>query len=371
MAGKGIVMFAEGREHHIEYDILRIVSILFVIYNHTCEDGYFFFTQFYDTNTTRVISLWFYGTMIPSILCKISVPVFFMISGALLLGREESFVLIWKKRISRYIIVLLAVSVLYFINDFLSSGNESDIMSFFILLYTNGISRHLWFLYSYIGFLIVLPFVRYIAHNITRTGVYYLLFLSIIINGVIPIAQFCLTKNEIILAPDLSFEILGLTFLYPLLGYGFTKYSPSKKMIITLSVLSVLSVVPVMILTIIQLEGIEIINMSQEEAVVGFWSCFEELRALTFFVLIKYAVNRRNVGNASKEILKEIGSCVFGIYLLGDLIKNITLFKLVLIVLKAGLPDYFAVWVLVFIVFLTALGLVYLIRKIPLVRKFL
>ena len=66
---------------HIE--ILRILAIFFVIFNHTGKDGYFLFSEF----SASSIRFWLY--LFLSHFCKFAVPVFLAISGALVLSKPR------------------------------------------------------------------------------------------------------------------------------------------------------------------------------------------------------------------------------------------------------------------------------------------
>ena len=68
----------KNKEVYIE--VLRIVAVFLVIFNHT--DGYFL----YYSNTENPLTWWF--SFLGSVLCRINVPLFVIISGALLLGKE-------------------------------------------------------------------------------------------------------------------------------------------------------------------------------------------------------------------------------------------------------------------------------------------
>ena len=65
-------------------EILRIICIVLVIFNHTNYLGYVYFLSF-DIGS---LPYWFY--MVFSVITGISIPMFFMISGMLLLGKTES-----------------------------------------------------------------------------------------------------------------------------------------------------------------------------------------------------------------------------------------------------------------------------------------
>ena len=73
------------RKLHIE--ALRIVAALFVLFNHTGEEGFFLFAAWPSTSPL----CWAYLSL--SILCKAAVPLFFMASGALLLKILSGFFL--------------------------------------------------------------------------------------------------------------------------------------------------------------------------------------------------------------------------------------------------------------------------------------
>lgn len=85
-------------------DILRILAIYLVAFNHTGDRGYMLFAN-------SAGSALYFPYMAFSVLCKIAVPIFFMISGALLLPKEESFKQLFQKRVLRMAVVLILNSV--------------------------------------------------------------------------------------------------------------------------------------------------------------------------------------------------------------------------------------------------------------------
>ena len=79
------------QNNRYEYlDVLRIIAIVFVLFNHTNGYGFFLFSTVENTGA-YIISL------ILSVVCKCAVPIFFMVSGRLLMEREESLRIILKK----------------------------------------------------------------------------------------------------------------------------------------------------------------------------------------------------------------------------------------------------------------------------------
>ena len=76
------MMNQTGKERKLYFDILRIIAITCVVYNHTNEYGYYR----YAIVNNQVFSC-LYAAL--GAFIAIGVPLFFMISGALLLEKEE------------------------------------------------------------------------------------------------------------------------------------------------------------------------------------------------------------------------------------------------------------------------------------------
>lgn len=97
-----------GKDKIVYMELLRVIAVVLVIFNHTRTRGYSLYTQ-----TDDVFDWW--ASLACSIFCKVAVPVFFMISGGVILGRQESFSQIFKKRILRFLIVILLFTFLQYL----------------------------------------------------------------------------------------------------------------------------------------------------------------------------------------------------------------------------------------------------------------
>ena len=82
---------------HIEF--LRFLCIWLVMFTHSATEGFSIFIH-------RPESLFYPFYLAVPFWVKTAVPIFFMISGALLLGREEPISTIFKKRIWRFLQVI-------------------------------------------------------------------------------------------------------------------------------------------------------------------------------------------------------------------------------------------------------------------------
>ncbi|MDE6212988.1 MAG: acyltransferase, partial [Lachnospiraceae bacterium] len=79
----------QGKTKKVYYEWIRLIACFFVIFNHL--KGYVLFMN------ASGIKQAFY--MVLSAITKINVPLFFMVSGALLLEKQENIVTVLKKRI--------------------------------------------------------------------------------------------------------------------------------------------------------------------------------------------------------------------------------------------------------------------------------
>lgn len=143
-------------------DVIRIVAIIMVIFNHRYT--------YYGINAE---SNWLILKSVAAFLCKMGVTLFFMVSGELLLEKDESFKYIVTHRILRIIIVMVVLALMQTMNDF----NLANLYKSFL----EGLN---WYLYAYVGYLLALPFLRKIAkytsihEKILYIGIVSLLYMS-------------------------------------------------------------------------------------------------------------------------------------------------------------------------------------------------
>lgn len=146
-------------ERVIYIDLLRIVACLMVIFNHTNERGFYRYVS--DTPG----SFWSIWNLIFSIACKSAVPIFFMISGAMLLDKEESLNVTYK-RICKFLVDLILFSLAYFWGDSYLEGRDFCIRDVLGTIIQNNY-WHLWYLYAYIALIVTLPFLRNFAKSVS------------------------------------------------------------------------------------------------------------------------------------------------------------------------------------------------------------
>ncbi len=350
------------REYYL--DLLRIAAIMAVIAIHT-ELGELYMQM-------PVGSVSYYICMFFSMLISFSPPVFFMISGALLMEKEESIVTIWKKRISRIFLDLLVVSFLYFLLDIKTGRCEADPLAFITNLFSKPCITPFWYLYAYLSFLICLPFLRGMAKAMNETTGKYLFVLGIILLSILPELQRTLLK-DFDLQADLRWDwLLSNVVLFPMLGYVLHKKIPAAKLKIYLPLLGIADIVWLSYQTYVAVAA----SMAAGQSLIsdGYRGRCAMLNAVTVFILFKF-IQEKGILKKAEVVFSEIGGCVFGIYLFHgfflDRIRLVGKFREILFMYFDGLAMLIPAFLWILIVF-TAVGLgVWILRKIPIIRKFL
>lgn len=228
----------KAKKLHIEF--LRALCIWLVMFTHTSTAGFSLYIA-------RPASLFYPLYLAVPFWVKTAVPIFFMISGALLLGREEPISRIWKKRIWRFLQVIFIFSLINYIWFYhnLPLSLPGHIAKFVTMLYTSDLATAYYFLYIYISFLLMLPIWRKLVKAMGEEQYLYLIGLNLFFVGCIPVISFLIFKGSAemnyFLNPLLA--VSEPTF-YFLMGYWIENVLPmswiTKKNLVKLGLLALL-----------------------------------------------------------------------------------------------------------------------------------
>ena len=292
------------KEVYIE--IIRIIAIILVIFNHT--DGYFL----YYSNTDNPMTWWFSFT--GSVLCRSNVPLFIMITGALLLGKEESIRELYKKRVCRIGAVLVIFSFFYYVISVFRNPEEAFSFQNFLKGLLNGsIQESFWYLYLYLGLLLMLPLLRKMAASCNNNEFKYLLALQFVMGTGAGVFSF-VTGVEI----SSNLYVLNIYVFYLLAGYYLGRRIDmdriSKSWILCtfgLNVLCLFGTYAAVRLGCHREGGYnpELLNL------------LTPLMTLAIFFDIRWLCWKYSVPKKLEKLICEAGGCVFGIYLLEQLAR--------------------------------------------------
>ena len=196
-------------------EILRVLAVFGVIYCHNVF-------HVIDTEQLYLNSKIVYG--IYNVLYVISytaVPLFFMISGCLLMEKEESLEMILKKRVFRMVIVLVLFTFTFYLITIDDDFSKFSIGAYFARLFGEGVHSY-WYLYAYIMLMLGLPFLRAIGKQIKENPelIQYLIVMKVIMSVVIPIIE---AFSGVTAHASLAFPYVGDSIFYFLMGYYFGK----------------------------------------------------------------------------------------------------------------------------------------------------
>lgn len=162
-------------------DYLRVIATFSVVFLHSAAPLLYSFNELPK-------EYWWYGNLYDSMV-RMCVPLFFMISGYLLLGKQESLPVFFQKRFNKVLFPLIVWSIIY---AFWKAYFEYDSGISFYSIYSIALTPayyHLWFLYAIIGVYLFLPLLRVIVLNSNNTLLAYYLFVWFMAVSVIPLAE--------------------------------------------------------------------------------------------------------------------------------------------------------------------------------------
>lgn len=353
-----------GSNKKIHLEVLRILAIIFVLFHHSNWRGFMLFLH-RDGFTGAVY-------LLMSILCEVAVPIFFMISGALLLKKDESIKEILQKRILKFVIILFAITVIYrFYDAFFNNKPLKDFETVLNAFMTNSASGALWYLYSYIGLLAMLPYLRNMVKNTTVSQYLFLIVLNLLLVGVLPIVSFTLSNGKyyytntfsIVLATSMSFFffILG-HFFENVIDEGFYKL----KNCIWLSIAALAVLIICSLLTKRRLAlNLGFVDSSSQ----GFNYTLVAIPTFSIYAWVKFIFKHFKEPLWFHRIVSHIGQCTFGIYLFERILRERTLF--IFDWFDSFLPCILACGLWIFAMVAIGTVVVSLIKLIPGVKKYI
>ncbi len=200
------------KKHYAYIDVIRVLSMLSIIILHSASYG---LRDYYFSKTWHILN-------IITSLCTCAVPLFFMISGAMVLSsnKTDNLGYLFKNRLPRLVFPLIFWSIaciardFYYIHKNLNTFDLSQLYEELISIISGPVAVHLWFMYALIPLYIVAPFLRKIIAS--KKLIKYLLALWIIA---------CSLKTYYVVMPE-SFKMYFNFDLFNKLNYidGFLGY---------------------------------------------------------------------------------------------------------------------------------------------------
>ena len=338
-----------GKERVCYIDCLRIIACFFVIVNHTNSELFL----------EREPTLTWFCSLTYFFFSKTAVPVFLMISGFTMLDKHTSHKDA-ASRAFRYGCSLVVFSGAYYL--FGEDISNRSLENFFVILRTQPVCYTFWYMYVYLGVLLMMPFLQKMAAAFTKEDYHAMFFWSGLIHSVWPIVGKYL---PVLSMEDQLFLPLFESYLVMLfLGSYFKKYckpSPAWRIPCAAGFLgtSLLS----MILTYseyVRNSGVDFLFFDNRQL----------LPIILSSVCLFGFVSTLEFRGPVRDLCESLGKLTFGIYM----ISNLLIEKLRFI--YDSLAGYFlhmfvAMVVYELAIFAVGAGIIWCLRKLPVVKKLL
>ncbi len=343
-------------------DFLRIIACFLVIFNH--QHGYYV----YQKSVNAAQAFYYMGY---TMFTRINVPIFFMISGALLLSKDINYKDLFLKRILRIMGALFCASLVVYLVSIRKNISSFDIIVFLRKLLSGGHASAYWYLYAYLGFLVTLPFMHRIAKQFSHADFIVLLVVHFGFSTFIPLFNYVIENygiSSVSVSGDFAVPLMtAKAFFYPLIGYYIDQVFDISK----------LNRKNVWILPGVILLGIVISSCFTYHQGVSngysqhFVQTFDYTTAISTFLLVKYVfVNIKTIRecNMLHRIVSLLGSLTFGIYLMDPVLKMVGK-SFDTVVTTQDMILYSIIWCL----FSMTVGgaITFGLKKIPLINKLL
>lgn len=320
-------------------DVLRVLSMFFVIVIHVAN--------YYGRSFHDIDSISYLGSVIFNTLARISVPIFFMISGSLLLNKKYDNKKYFK-RILEKLITLIVMTIIYYFWDRYFMGKSINILN----LINEPERKLLWFLYAIIGIYIVLPFIKNMVDNMNKFEDILFISLWLIFNGVCYVLGIKFTYQIPI--------ITGTYYLgYFVIGHIIYKYK-DKINFKKYNIFYILGII-IPLIIIIYLTYTKSLNKNTfYTSYLAYKSIFMMIMSISSYLLIYF-----NISNKPNKIISNIASKSFGIYLIHGIILDLIMkySNYTDVISFIGIPIY------TLIIFIVTYVIVFIIHKIPYMKR--
>lgn len=325
--------------------ILRIISAFAVVVIHAVATSVFNYSGdvsdsiVYVLDTVHVYMNW-------------AVPVFFMITGYIFIGlKSECELSKMKKYVLRFLAALFIFGFGYAMLERVYSTHTINIDNFIYAIgdiFTGNLWDHMWYVYEIIGIYIVLPIVKPFTDK-SNKNLIYAASVTFVFNILLPFIGD-------MFGTELAFSIPLVRYMFYIFAGGLIAklHIPNIKRNRIYSICFLIA--SICLVWIFYRNGISCAYNSLAICAM----------ALSIFLL--FSLIFENCAGKNR-IIKDLSSLTWGVYLIHPLVLNVVI--KVLHIQPLDYPPYFSIPILCIGVFAVSLLLIFVMKKIPLVKKML
>ncbi len=288
-----------------DYDVLRVLSMLGVIYLHTVAGCLRDLTH---------VAVWDFSNILVAISTP-AVPLFFMMSGALHLRDDRSADLnvLFRHRIPKVLVPLLAYTALVLIGHLILGAPSAAITDLKNVLNTPVLTPY-WFLYALIPMYLITPMLKKMTDGLSMTHWHYMMALWLIVTiGLYTLRSFLPYAwwDSVTVHWTLNINMIGGYLGYYLLGAYLERLKkiPSKKILVGV----------VIFMLLISIFGTRLDTFAHgaySDRFTNYLSLFTAVLSAAIFLLAKSCLREKK---EKGKVLPLLAGISFGVYMIHPL----------------------------------------------------
>ena len=306
-------MEAKAKKSRVVYfDVLNILATISVVWIHFGNE-----VHWYDGST-----IWYWCLLI-QVICYWAVPVFFMLTGATLMGyrkrcsTKEYFIHRLKRGLAPYLVFGTLLTLVCLKNGTLTIDSAHPALWVLDIFMNNRMEHIYWFFVVLFGIYLTLPALSVFAREENRRELNYMVAFGILTVSVLPFVNQMISQYLGVIEncwnSALSFPMLGGHLIYPVLGYWASVHDFKPKERFACYAAAVFCAV----LRYFGLARFSARDGVTNQLYMNYVSFPALFLALGIFVFVRYMFSERfAVSEPVKKILKECSACSLGVYLI-------------------------------------------------------
>ncbi len=294
-------------QYYFWADATRIFSIFLVVLLHTSAGLVY--------QWGKISPDWWWAGNLYDSFSRVSVPLFVMLSGALLLPKTEKYNVFFHKRIKRILIPWIVWASIYVLWAIIWDGRQITSFAELKALYIQTFLGGFWFLVMLMGLYLLTPLWRLFIQNARRSDYIYLFLMWFFLASIVPLVG--------IFSGHYFFATLPLSFKYS--GYFVLGYFLSKEMVGKISPKWLMIIGVGMSLLIAGATfGTTLAHDQFKDIFYDFLTPFQVICAISFFLLFtSWSPRPSSFFSINGNLIKRLSQSTLGIYLLHNILLDV------------------------------------------------
>lgn len=290
---------------------------------------------------------------------RISVPLFVMVSGALLLGKSEGYKEFFKKRVSKVLIPWIGWTVISMITVISFQNQPVQSLSEWVQFFHVTFLTRYWFIPMLFTLYLLTPLLRIFIKHAKKSDLWYGIVIWFCFIGLFPTIE-NFFRIDLFGEANIFLQYSG----YFILGYVCSTLKLSSKQ-------EKISIVIFIFALFLTLFFGALDNGRMRDYFYSFLSTTVILQTVSFFLVARSLLLRydQSIPQTTKKVITNIGSASLGIYFVHEIVRNFLLRVTSFQSFMQNMQTVTQGIVLSFIVFIISFFIVFLLQKIPMVKK--